>query len=163
MDLLEKLAAIEEIKSLSARRVRYMDLKQWDLYGSVHTHDAYSESYGDAPSDQQPVTNGHRNRVVGPAALTQTIRNIMEGPAPITSCHHLHQPEIAFTSNDTANGIWAMEDQLWWENGDTNEYLHGYGHYHERYRKVEGVWLICYRKLTRINVEVSAGFHLRPR
>lgn len=163
MELVEKLAAIEEIKMLSARRVRYMDLKQWEHYGSVHTEDAYSESYGDAPSDQQPVTDGHRNRVVGPEALTEAIKNIMEGPVPMSSCHHLHQPEIEFSSAETASAIWPMEDHLWWQNGATREYLHGYGHYHERYRKVNGTWLICYRKLTRINVDMSEGFLLRPK
>ncbi len=43
-----------------------------------------------------------------------------------------------------------MEDELWWTNGDVEEHLHGYGHYHEEYRKVEGKWLISYRTLTRL-------------
>lgn len=147
---------------LSARRVRYMDLKQWELYASVHTDDAYSESYGDAAPEHQPVTAGQRNRVVGPQALTETIRDIMEGPAPMTSCHHLHQPEIEFPSEDTATAIWPMEDHLWWQNGDVSEHLHGYGHYYEQYRKVDGTWLISYRKLSRIRVDMSDGFQLRP-
>ncbi|MGH8444950.1 MAG: nuclear transport factor 2 family protein, partial [Solimonas sp.] len=41
----ETLLALEEIKQVFARRLRYMDLKQWDLYGSVHTEDAWSETY----------------------------------------------------------------------------------------------------------------------
>jgi hypothetical protein len=49
MDGIERLLAIEEIRQVFARRLRYMDLKQWELYGSVHTEDAASETYGDLP------------------------------------------------------------------------------------------------------------------
>lgn len=162
MDDLKRLVAIEEIKQLSARRVRYMDLKQWSRYGSVHTEDACSEAYGDAPPGRQGGARGEGNKVVGPAALTAAIRDLMDGPAPITSCHHLHQPEIEFTSDTTATAIWPMEDHLWWQNGETREYLHGYGHYHEQYRKVDGTWLICYRKLTRLKLDMSPNFANRP-
>ncbi|MFV0276898.1 MAG: nuclear transport factor 2 family protein [Parahaliea sp.] len=64
---------------------------------------------------------------------------------------YLDQPEIEFTSDVEASGIWPMEDYLWWQNRETCEFLHG--HYEERYRKENGVWLICYRKLTRLRVE----------
>src|SRR3546814_19646131 len=43
MDGVERLLAIEEIKTLFARRLRYMDLGKWDRYGSCHTADAWSE------------------------------------------------------------------------------------------------------------------------
>jgi hypothetical protein len=161
MNDIEKLLAIEEIKKLFARRVRYLDLKQWDLYGSVHTEDAWSETYGDLPADKQPATGGERNKVVGPEALANAIRNFCEGKHPLVTCHHAHQPEIDMTSDTTATGIWPMEDHLWWQNGDRVESLHGYGHYHENYRKVDGQWYICYRKLTRLRVDVTPGFYDR--
>ena len=41
--------------------------------------------------------------------------------------------EITFVSPTEATGIWSMEDKIKWPDGRT---LHGYGHYHERYRKV---------------------------
>jgi hypothetical protein len=34
-----------------------------------------------------------------------------------------------------------MEDSLWWQNGDVEEHLHGYGHYHETFRKEGERWL----------------------
>ena len=49
--------------------------------------------------------------------------------------HHGHMPEITLTSPTTASGIWSMEDMLRY--GDGTE-LHGYGHYHETYEKVDG-------------------------
>jgi len=158
MNETEKLLAIEEIKKVFARRVRYMDMKQWDKYGSVHTEDAYSETYGDLPDDKQPTADGMKNKVAGPKALAAMIKKFITIEPPITSVHHAHQPEIEFTSDNTATGIWPMEDHLWWKNGEDEEFLHGYGHYHERYRKVDGQWLICYRKLTRLKVDVTPNF-----
>ncbi|QCQ94018.1 nuclear transport factor 2 family protein [Rhodococcus sp. SGAir0479] len=142
----EQLLAIGEIEKLFAARLRIMDTKQWDRYGSCHTEDVVSESWGAG------------SRVVGPEALTAAIRNTLDGDAFVTSVHHGHTPEITLTSDTTATGIWAMEDMLWWTNGDVEEHLHGYGHYHEEYRKVEGKWLISYRKLTRLRETHTPGF-----
>lgn len=158
---IEQLVAIEAIRRVFAQRVRYLDTKQWDLYGTVHTEDARSESYGDLPAQGQPVTGGTRNLVVGPAALADAIRTFVEVPVPMTTVHHAHPGEIEIISPDSATGIWPMEDMLWWEDGSRKEWFHGFGHYHERYRKVDGRWLIAYRKLTRIRVEKSLGFHDR--
>ncbi|PTR24925.1 SnoaL-like protein [Rhodococcus sp. OK519] len=143
----EQLLAVEEIKQVFARRLRIMDTKQWDLYGSVHTEDVVSESWGAG------------NRVTGRDLLADAIRNTLDGKVFVTSVHHGHQPEITLTSDTTATGIWAMEDELWWTNGDAEEHLHGYGHYHEEYRKVEGTWLISYRKLTRLRETASPDFY----
>ena len=46
-----------------------------------------------------------------------------------------------------------MEDMLWWEHGGLEYWLHGYGHYHETYEKLDGRWLIASRRLTRIRVD----------
>jgi hypothetical protein len=97
--------------------------------------------------------------VVGAERLAATIRALLDGPVPITTVHHGHTPEIELTSDTTARGVWAMEDRLWWTNGDHEEHLHGYGHYHEEYRNVAGRWLISARTLTRLRVDVTPGFH----
>ena len=142
----EQALAVEEIKQVFARRLRIMDTKQWGLYGSVHTEDVVSESWG---AD---------SRVTGRETLADAIRNTLDGRVFVTSVHHGHTPEIVLTSDTTATGIWAMEDELWWTNGDVEEHLHGYGHYHEEYRKVEGKWLISYRKLTRLRETHTPNF-----
>ena len=123
---------IEEIKKLFAARLRCMDTKDWDRYGDYHTEDVVSDSWRGMPG------NG-ANVVVGREKLAATIRAFLDGPVPITSVHHGHTPEIELTSDTTARGVWAMEDRLWWSNCDTEEHLHGYGHYHEEYRKVVGL------------------------
>ncbi|MFZ3395519.1 nuclear transport factor 2 family protein [Rhodococcus sp. 7Tela_A2] len=150
----ERALAIREIENVFAARLRIMDTKQWDLYGSVHTEDVVSETFGasvDGESDGRPA-------VVGRDALRRAIEGVLDGPVPITSVHHGHTPEIVLTSDVTATGVWAMEDMLWWTNGATEEHLHGYGHYHETYRKVGGVWLIAYRNLARLRVDQTPGF-----
>ena len=48
-----------------------------------------------------------------------------------------------------------MEDRLWWSVDGRERRLHGWGHYHERYRRVDGQWLISYRRLERIRVDTG--------
>ena len=60
-------------------------------------------------------------------------------------------PEITITSETTATGIWAMEDKLIWRDGSR---LHGYGHYHETYRKgADGAWRIATLDITRLRLD----------
>ena len=70
--------------------------------------------------------------------------------AGVISVHHGHMPEIELTSATTAQGIWAMEDMLRWSDGRE---LHGYGHYHESYAKIDGAWYISRLKLTRLRTD----------
>jgi len=151
----ERVLAIEEIKKVFAERLRIMDTKHWALYGSVHTEDVVSDSFGARVDDDVSERSGG---VVGRESLRKAIESVLDGPVPVTSVHHGHTPEITLTSQTTASGIWAMEDMLWWTNGPVEEHLHGYGHYHEEYRKVDGVWLIAYRNLTRLRVDHTPAF-----
>lgn len=156
----EALLAIEEIKQVFSARLRVMDTRQWHLYAGLHTDDVVSETWGGLPSDTQPVTDGSANRVVGNQTLANTIQQLLDGPVQLTTVHQAHTPEIELTSATTARGVWAMEDHLWWIDEATGEelHLHGYGHYHEEYRRVDGRWLISYRSLSRLRVDAPADF-----
>jgi hypothetical protein len=68
------------------------------------------------------------------------------------SVHHGLMPEISVTSTTTADGIWEMEDLVHWPDGTQ---LHGYGHYQEKYQKVNGSWRIKYVKLTRLRSDIT--------
>ncbi|MEE2031093.1 nuclear transport factor 2 family protein [Rhodococcus chondri] len=156
----EQLVALEEIKKVFAARLRIMDNKQWDLYPTLHTDDVVSETFHDATDDHSHLPPAQRpGAVVGGEALKNMIRTFLDGPVSVTTAHHGHNPEITLTSDTTATGIWAMEDVLWWTNGDVEEHLHGWGHYHEEYRKVDGTWLISYRNLTRLRVDHTPAFY----
>lgn len=158
MDTAERNAAIEEIKQVFARRVRAMDTKDWALYETCHADDAWSESYGNIPTAHKPGGGDGRGMATGKKAITDFIRFMLDGRTKLTTVHHAHMPEITFTSDTTAKGIWAMEDHLWWRNGDKDEFLHGYGHYHETYVKVDGRWLIQSRGLTRLRIDQTPDF-----
>ncbi|MFI0446532.1 hypothetical protein [Actinomadura sp. 6N118] len=43
--------------------------------------------------------------------------------------------------------------------GDREEHLHGYGHYHEEYRRMGDHWLISYRNLSRLREDRTPGFY----
>lgn len=141
---------LDAIRAVFARRLYVMDTKQWDAYGSCHTEDVVSESW---------AAEGGAPQVWGREALTDAIRATLDGRTPVTSVHHGHTPILELTGPDpdtgepTATGIWAMEDRLWWTTGGRERSLHGWGHYHERYRRVGGEWLISFRRLERIRVE----------
>ena len=153
----ERLLAIEEIKAVFAGRLQCLDAKDWEHYGDFHTEDVVSDTWRDARRGDAaaPV-------IVGREALSAAIRATLDGSVPITSVHHGHTPQIELTTDTTARGVWAMEDRLWWTHGEVEEHLHGWGHYHETYRKVDGRWLISSRTLTRIRVDVTPGFLDRP-
>jgi hypothetical protein len=73
------------------------------------------------------------------------------------SVHHGHMPDIEIISDTEARGIWAMEDQIWRPkdhplSGDYS-YLHGWGHYREKYVKLDCGWRILEAELTRLRVE----------
>lgn len=161
----DQALAIEEIRRVFGARLRALDEKRWYIYPTLHTHDVISETWGGLPVDKQPQSEGRPNRAVGPESLTAAIRRMLGGPTHVTTVHHGHSPEIELTSVTTATGIWPMEDRLWWTNDHgEEEYLHGFGHYHEEYRLVDGQWLISFRRLWRLRELHSPGFfdYLKP-
>ena len=74
------------------------------------------------------------------------------GVEPLVTVHHGHMPEIELTSPTTARGIWAMEDILHTPEDSVNV-VHGFGHYHETYERIDGEWRINTLRLTRLRVD----------
>lgn len=149
---IERLLALDEIKQLVARRCRYVDERDWDAYTACHTPNAVVETFGKIGSASGDV--------VGAEAITEVTRGLLDGKdgkGRRTSVHHVHNPEIEFTSDTAATSIWPMEDMLWWEEDGVQHWSHGYGHYHQNYEKIDGKWLISWRNLTRLRVETGTG------
>ena len=148
----EKLLNIEAIRQLKARRLRAIDAKEWDVYTALHCADHVSDTYGGAVM----------------ASAVENTAKLADFVAGMTTVHHVHSYEIEFQSDTEATGIWCMEDRLWWQQagdgGDKQEHnLHGFGYYHERYRKEGGVWKFCYRRLDRTKVILSPGADMAKR
>jgi SnoaL-like protein len=68
-----------------------------------------------------------------------------------TTHHQGYDPHIKVTSATTAEGLWTLEDVLIF--GGTLG-VHGYGHYNDRYTKVNGKWVVKYSKLTRTRLDL---------
>jgi hypothetical protein len=148
MDTVDRMQAIEEIKQLKARYFRCMDTKDWAGFEKVFSADAVMDMRGEM---RDGTTEGD-GLVEGAPAIAQFVRGAVDA---VTTVHHGHMPEIELTGPDTARGVWAMEDMLRWPPGGPIAELHGYGHYHEEYTRVDGEWRIAHIKLTRLRVDVS--------
>ena len=145
---IERLVAIEEIKTLKARYCRCVDMQDWPGFRALFTDGAtlfFPENYA-APSSIGEFMDGIETALVG-----------------CISVHHALMAEIEITSADTATGIWAMDDRLFFAPdavgfGHASE-INGAGHYHETYEKRDGRWLFASVRLSRLRLEARA----RPR
>jgi len=127
---------LEQIRRLKARYFRFMDTKDWDGLASVFTTDVHIDMTGEGGGVTDSIDE----------YLTFLISQIGE----VITVHHGHMSEIDFDDADNATGIWAMEDELWWPEGSPLRHLHGYGHYHETYRRGPSGWSISSMTLTRL-------------
>ena len=129
---------IEAIKQLKARYCRLMDTKGWAGLRREFCDDVTM----DTTDSGGGVITGADDFV---AFLTEMLGDVV-------TVHQCHTPEIALTSPTAATGIWAMEDMLRFADGTE---LHGYGHYHETYRKSDSGWQIASSKLTRLRMDIT--------
>lgn len=134
--------AIEDIRKLKARYFRALDTKDWDLYESVFAPDAVID-----------LTRAGGQRFEGRDAFMAYARAM----TIVQSVHHGHMPEIELQGEDAATGIWSMEDYNVWEDGSQN---HGWGHYLETYRRIEGRWHIATMALSYLRIEREPGVAL---
>ena len=141
------LLAIEQIKLLKARYFHCMDAKDWAGLRDVFTADLAADFRDSA----QP-----RNEALLIHGADAYMAMLAPALADLITVHHGHMPEISLTSPTTATGIWAMEDKLWAVAGGMPwRHLHGYGHYHETYRKEADGWRIASIRLTRLHLHVA--------
>jgi len=131
---------IEAIKQLKGRYCRAIDTKDWDGMRRVFSDDV-----------EMDTSSSGGGLVTGADEFMAVLQEMLD---QVVTVHHAHTPEIDLTSPTTATGVWAMEDMLWWPDGSE---LHGYGHYHETYEKVDGQWQIKRCVLTRLRTDISAA------
>ena len=130
------MSDIEAIRQLKARYFRTMDTRDWASMRRVFSDDVVVDT-----------TDSGGTVITGADKFMSFLQQTLAG---VISVHHGHMPEIELTSATTAQGIWAMEDMLRWSDGRE---LHGYGHYHESYVKIDGAWYISRLKLTRLRTD----------
>ena len=124
---LQDLVEIEAVKRLKYRYLRCLDQKLWDDLDDCFTADA-TASYG-----------GGAYRYEGRAEIMEFLRTSMGSETMLTS-HRCHHPEVDVTAADMATGTWALEDVVILTDFDLT--IRGAAFYEDRYRKVDGRWLI---------------------
>ncbi|RYE62122.1 MAG: nuclear transport factor 2 family protein [Oxalobacteraceae bacterium] len=148
MNDIERLTAIDDIKRVKAKYFWGLDHKDWNLW----QRDVW------APDGRLEVPEA--NEVHEP--LESIIEAVSSQVADQVSVHHGHQPIIEFTSDSEAKVIWAMEDRLYRSKEsllhDGSMLLHGFGHYHETYVKLDVGWRIKSSRLTRLRTEMTKVF-----
>jgi SnoaL-like domain len=145
MTATEKLLALEEIRAVKARYCRFLDTKNWEELADLFTPDAVLDVGEDTGLDP----------FIGRDVLIEQIRRAV-GHAK--SAHQVHTPEIDLLGPDEATIIWAMQDRVVWNKGQSPlpgvKSITGFGHYHERYVRRAGKWQIASLKLTRLYVQM---------
>ena len=140
---IERLIALADIQDLKARRDHALDDKDWDTYIALHAPD-HKSSHGARDGGDM----GSAEDVVRQLSVT------LDG---VITNHHSHTPVIEFESPTRAKCVWAMEDNLFWKQGDEDHWLRGFGFYHETCEKRDGKWLFTSRSLRRTKVTLSPG------
>jgi hypothetical protein len=148
LTICERLVAIDSIGRLKARYFRTLDTKDWGGFRDVFAEDA---TIGPIDSGLPP-SDARITSTLDPDEFVSRVRRTL---AHVTSVHHGHMPEITVESPVTAQGVWAMEDLLSFPEDSPVTRLHGFGHYHESYRRTESGWRIASMRLTRLRVELS--------
>lgn len=135
------LHELEAIKRLKHKYLRCLDEKLWDEMETCFTEDA-TAAYSDG-----------KYSFTGRDKILEFLRQVLGPPTMLTS-HRASQPEIDFTSNTTASGIWALIDTVI-ETG-SNVTIRGAAFYRDEYVKVNGEWRIKTTGYTRTFEEVES-------
>jgi hypothetical protein len=150
VDDLQRLLDIEAIKRVKARYFRFIDEKSFDEYIKLFTDDAVLKfdlaAPSAAPRKRETLTRNGKKEIA---------EQWQARDPDMKTVHHVHAPEIDILSDTEAKGIWAMEDIVEYP----DSIIHGYGHYRETYRKVDGEWLIADLHLTRLRVSQFVKDH----
>lgn len=142
---IDRLVAIEAIKSLKARYCRCVDTQDWPAFRAL---------FADGASLFFP-----ENDAV-PSSIDDFMARIEVALLGCVSVHHAYMAEIEILNETSATAIWAMDDRLFFAPdatgfGQASE-IEGAGHYHETYARVEGRWLLKSVRLSRLRLDVRA-------
>jgi hypothetical protein len=152
---LERLKITDDIRNVMARYVRYADAKEWYNLAALFTPEGTFTPLNVA-GEALKIMSGRAN-IAG--MITTSVGHA-------TAIHHLFSFEIDIQSSEEAKGIFSMEDYVIRpENEETVHVadskipafrtLHGYGHYHGDFIKVDGAWYISKLVQTRLKLDFT--------
>lgn len=121
------LQELEAIKRLKYKYFRCMDTKRWAELAECFTEDATC------------AYDGGKYAYEGRDKIMEFLEGAMGRPSMITQ-HQVHHPEIEFTGDGAATGIWYLEDRV--IDTEHDFVLQGAGFYRDEYVKREEGWRI---------------------
>jgi hypothetical protein len=137
MTTVNDLIEFHEISQLKYRYLRALDTHQWDLMEQCFTEDAFAWYSGGK------FTHQGRSQIIG------FLRELI--PPAFVSSHIVVHPELKLTGQATAEGIWRLQDIVYFTEANPafvdgniqgGEEMTGAGYYYEKYAKEETGWKI---------------------
>ena len=132
----QQLSDLEDIKVVKHRYFRGIDTADMALLEPLFTDDVSVDYRG----------GNYRVELSGKADMLIFLANSFHSGA--MAMHHGHMPEITLTGEDSAEGIWYLEDIF--INLEHGTHTFGSAIYKDLYRRVEGTWRIARTEYDRI-------------
>lgn len=133
---LQQLSDFEDIRTLKHRYFRAIDTADAKLLEGLFTEDVAVEYRG----------GSYKVELQGREKMIDFLLNSFNSDS--VAMHHGHMPEITLTSDDTAKGIWYLEDIF--IALDRNEYTLGSALYYDDYVRENGTWKIARTEYDRV-------------
>ena len=125
---LQQLSDIEDIRMLKHRYFRSVDTANAELLKDMFTDDIVVDYRG----------GYYHISLTGKTAMLEFLANSFN--TGIAAMHHGHMPEITLTGEDTAEGVWYLEDIF--INLERKTHIIGSAIFNDKYRRVNGKWKI---------------------
>lgn len=133
---LQQISDIEEIRMLKHRYFRGIDTANTELLDDMFTDDIIVDYRG----------GYYRIRLTGRAAMLEFLANSFN--TQTVAMHHGHMPEITLTGEDTAEGVWYLEDIF--INLTKKTHIIGSAIYKDQYSRIDGKWKIARTEYDRV-------------
>jgi hypothetical protein len=133
---LQQLSDFEDIRTLKHRYFRGIDTADMALLSGLFTDDVAVDYRG----------GNYRVTLTGREDMLEFLANSFN--AGFMAMHHGHMPEITLTGEDTAEGIWYLEDIA--ITLATRSHTVGSALYKDVYRREGGAWKIARTEYDRV-------------
>lgn len=133
---LQQLSDFEDIRTLKHRYFRGIDMADMTLLSGLFTEDITVDYRSE----------GYRVQVQGRANMLEFLENSFHSEA--LAMHHGHMPDITLTGDNSATGVWYLEDIF--IDLTRKNFCIGTAIYKDRYRKVADSWKIEHTEYDRV-------------
>lgn len=141
----DDLVLMNLIRDRKAKYCRFVDTKRWDELATLLVEEPRLRFFD--------TEGGLLYEFDSAEKWIALMKDYLKGARTI---HQVHNSEIEIVSENEVRAIWSMEDYLILAEGEGRPASqHGYGHYHEVWKLVEGSWRIAEIELYRTILQVE--------